>query len=115
MGVIPFGALLWSKLRRKLRPIWLTVAEAESSPLVLEKLLQGAPVESVGGMAVGAVPAGIYTTCSPVEVRYIVAHAEAPIILIEDEGQWRKVQAEMAAARSATAESRVKMATVAKT
>ena len=47
-------------------------------------------------MGAGGAPAGIYTTCSPVEVRYIVAHAEAPIILVEDEGQWRKVQAEMA-------------------
>lgn len=47
-------------------------------------------------MGAGGAPAGIYTTCSPVEVRYIVAHAEAPIILVEDEGQWRKVQAEIA-------------------
>ena len=47
-------------------------------------------------MGAGGAPAGIYTTCSPVEVRYIVAHAEAPVILVEDEGQWRKVQAEMA-------------------
>ena len=47
-------------------------------------------------MGAGGAPAGIYTTCSPVEVRYIVAHAEAPIILVEDESQWRKVQAEIA-------------------
>ncbi len=45
-------------------------------------------------MGVGGAPAGIYTTCSPVEVRYIVAHAEAPIILVENDEQWRKVQAE---------------------
>ena len=50
----------------------------------------------LAAMGAGGAPAGIYTTCSPVEVRYIVAHAEAPIILVEDEGQWRKVQAEIA-------------------
>ncbi|HSN81291.1 MAG TPA: long-chain fatty acid--CoA ligase [Polyangiales bacterium] len=47
-------------------------------------------------MGAGGAPAGIYTTCSPVEVRYIVAHAEAPVILVEDEEQWRKVEKERA-------------------
>jgi long-chain acyl-CoA synthetase len=46
-------------------------------------------------MGAGGAPAGIYTTCSPVEVRYIIEHAEAPIVLVEDEGQWKKVQAEL--------------------
>jgi long-chain acyl-CoA synthetase len=50
----------------------------------------------IATMGVGGAPAGIYTTCSPVEVRYIVAHAEAPIILVENEEQWRKVEAERA-------------------
>jgi long-chain acyl-CoA synthetase len=50
----------------------------------------------IATMGVGGAPAGIYTTCSPVEVRYIVAHAEAPLILVENEDQWRKVQAERA-------------------
>ena len=44
----------------------------------------------------GGAPAGIYTTCSPVEVRYIVDHAEAPLILVENEDQWRKVRLERA-------------------
>ena len=51
-------------------------------------------IMDVAAMGAGGAPAGIYTTCSPVEVRYIVAHAEAPVILVEDEDQWRKVQAE---------------------
>ncbi len=45
-------------------------------------------------MGIGGAPAGIYTTCSPVEVRYIVAHSEAPIILVEGDAQLRKVEAE---------------------
>jgi long-chain acyl-CoA synthetase len=51
-------------------------------------------IMDVAAMGAGGAPAGIYTTCSPVEVRYIVAHAEAPVILVENEDQWRKVQAE---------------------
>jgi long-chain acyl-CoA synthetase len=51
-------------------------------------------VLDIATMGVGGAPAGIYTTCSPVEVRYIVSHAEAPIILVENEDQWRKVLAE---------------------
>jgi len=53
-------------------------------------------IMDVAAMGVGGAPAGIYTTCSPVEVRYIVAHAEAPLILCEDEGQWNKVKEELA-------------------
>ncbi|MGB5414000.1 MAG: long-chain fatty acid--CoA ligase [Polyangiales bacterium] len=53
-------------------------------------------VMDIAAMGAGGAPAGIYTTCSPVEVRYIVAHAEAPIILVENENQWRKVLAERA-------------------
>ncbi|MFW5875765.1 MAG: AMP-dependent synthetase/ligase [Myxococcota bacterium] len=50
----------------------------------------------VACMAVGGAPAGIYTTCSPEEVRYIVTHCEAPVVLIENEEQWRKIDAERA-------------------
>ena len=53
-------------------------------------------IMDVATMGAGGAPAGIYTTCSPVEVRYIVDHAEAPVILVENEEQWRKVKAERA-------------------
>jgi long-chain acyl-CoA synthetase len=48
----------------------------------------------VATMAVGGAPAGIYTSCSPTEVAYIVAHTEAPLVLVEDHDQWAKVQQE---------------------
>ena len=51
-------------------------------------------IVDLAAMGAGCAPAGIYTTCSPVEVRYIVAHADAPIILVENQDQWRKVQIE---------------------
>jgi long-chain acyl-CoA synthetase len=48
----------------------------------------------IAAMCVGAAPAGIYTTCSPTEVQYIIDHCEAPIVLLENEGQWNKVNEE---------------------
>lgn len=47
----------------------------------------------VATMAAGGAPAGIYTTNSADEVQYIVHHSEAPLVLVEDEGQLRKVLA----------------------
>jgi long-chain acyl-CoA synthetase len=48
----------------------------------------------VATMAVGGAPAGIYTTCSPNEVQYIIDHAEASVVVLEDASQWAKVNAE---------------------
>ena len=45
----------------------------------------------VGAMAAGAIPAGIYTTSSPGECAYILNHSEAPVLLVEDEAQWQKI------------------------
>jgi long-chain acyl-CoA synthetase len=45
----------------------------------------------LAAMLAGGAPAGIYTTNSPAEVKYIVEHAEAKLILLEDAGQWEKV------------------------
>ena len=47
----------------------------------------------VAAMAAGAVPAGIYTTNSPAECKYILGHSEAPIVLLENEEQWEKIAA----------------------
>ena len=47
-------------------------------------------------MAIGGAPAGIYTTSSPSEVRYIIHHAESPVVLVENAAQWAKVHAERA-------------------
>ena len=45
----------------------------------------------VAAMAVGAVPAGIYATNSPAECAYIISHAEAKVVLVENENQWGKI------------------------
>jgi long-chain acyl-CoA synthetase len=47
-------------------------------------------------MMAGGAAAGIYTTCSPEEVQYIVHHSEALVVLVEDLGQWKKIQAQRA-------------------
>lgn len=49
---------------------------------------------AIGTMAAGGAPAGIYTTCSPPEVQYIVHHAEASVVLVEDATQFAKLAAE---------------------
>lgn len=48
----------------------------------------------VAAMAVGAVPAGIYTTNSPVECSYIISHSEASVVLVENPRQWNKIRGE---------------------
>jgi long-chain acyl-CoA synthetase len=47
-------------------------------------------------MCVGGAPAGIYTTCSKQEVQYIIDHAASSVVLLENQEQWAKVQAEKA-------------------
>jgi long-chain acyl-CoA synthetase len=47
-------------------------------------------------MMAGGAPAGIYTTCSPDEVQYIVHHSEALLVLVENEHQLAKVKAKRA-------------------
>jgi long-chain acyl-CoA synthetase len=48
-------------------------------------------IMDVGAMSIGAVPAGIYTTNSPAECRYIIDHSESPVLLLEDHDQWAKI------------------------
>jgi long-chain acyl-CoA synthetase len=47
-------------------------------------------------MMAGGVPAGIYTTCSPDEVQYIVHHSESVIVLVESAAQLAKITARRA-------------------
>ena len=47
----------------------------------------------VAAMAAGGAPAGIYTTSSPDEVAYVLNHLEAPVVLVENEHQWKKIEA----------------------
>ncbi len=53
-------------------------------------------VFDLGTMRAGGACAGVYTTCSPPEVRYIVDHAEAKVVLVENAAQWKKLEAEWA-------------------
>lgn len=53
-------------------------------------------VMHLGAMMIGAVPAGIYETCSASEVAYILHHSEASVLLVDQKEQWEKVEAERA-------------------
>ena len=48
----------------------------------------------VATMAAGGAAAGIYTSCSAEEVAYIVHHAEAPVVLVENQNQYDKIKRE---------------------
>ena len=52
-------------------------------------------VMDVATMCVGGAPAGIYTTCSASEVRYITHHVEARVALVENAHQWGKIEQEL--------------------
>jgi len=52
-------------------------------------------VFDVATMMAGGAPAGIYTTCSPSEVQYILHHSGSGFALLEDANQWGKVLAEL--------------------
>ncbi len=49
---------------------------------------------ALGTQAAAGAPAGIYTTCSPSEVQYIIHHAEAAVVLVENAAQFAKVAQE---------------------
>lgn len=51
-------------------------------------------IGDVAAMCIGAAPAGIYTTCSPPEVAYIIRHSASPVVIVENLEQWKKVEAE---------------------
>ncbi|RMG93680.1 MAG: long-chain fatty acid--CoA ligase [Deltaproteobacteria bacterium] len=46
---------------------------------------------AIAAMAAQGASAGIYTTCAPREVGYILEHSEAPVVVVEDRAQLEKV------------------------
>ena len=46
----------------------------------------------IGSMAVRALPTGIYQTSTPEQVAYILAHAEARVVVVDTLEQWLKIQ-----------------------
>jgi len=51
-------------------------------------------VADLAAMMIGGVPAGIYQTCSPEEVQYIIHHSESKVVFVENKEQWDKVKQE---------------------
>jgi long-chain acyl-CoA synthetase len=52
-------------------------------------------IADIACMMVGGVPAGIYQTCSPQEVQYIINHSESTVVFVENQEQWDKVYAQL--------------------
>lgn len=49
-------------------------------------------IMDLAAMAAGGAGVGIYTTNSPLEVKYIVEHAQCSVVLLENQDQWQKVR-----------------------
>ena len=49
-------------------------------------------VFDLAAIMIGAIPAGIYATCSAQEIEYILNHSQSSVLLIEDLSQWEKIQ-----------------------
>ena len=52
-------------------------------------------IADVACMMAGGIPAGIYQTCSPQEVQYIITHSESKVLFVENEEQWKKVASQL--------------------
>lgn len=48
-------------------------------------------IMDLAAMMIGGAAAGIYTTNSPEECKYIVEHSESPVLLVENQMQWDKI------------------------
>lgn len=70
--------------------IHLGVAEGDA-PTIIGFNAASWSIAHLAGMMLGGKPAGIYTTNSPVELKYVVEHAESPILFIENKEQWDKL------------------------
>jgi len=49
-------------------------------------------IMDLAAMLAGGAAAGIYTTNSPTECQYIIDHSESAVVLLENEGQWQKIE-----------------------
>ena len=49
-------------------------------------------ISCLGAMSCRAVSAGIYQTCSPQQISYILEHAETPVIVLEDQSGLDKIR-----------------------
>jgi len=66
--------------------------EAEGKVCILSFNTPQWTIADIGCMLAGGAPAGIYQTCSPVEVQYIINHSESTVVFVENRDQWQKVQ-----------------------
>jgi long-subunit acyl-CoA synthetase (AMP-forming) len=57
-------------------------------------------VADLAAIAAGGVPAGIYTTSTPEQAGYIVEHADAAVLILEDREQWSRLRPVLAGSRA---------------
>lgn len=82
-------------VRRAAKALIALGVEPKGTTCILGRNRPEWAVLAVATMAVGGASAGIYTTSSPSEVRYIVDHAESKVVLVENAEQLAKVEKEL--------------------
>ena len=80
-----------SQVRRAGRALLALGVEPETNVCILGFNRPEWSIMLLGAMSINAAGAGIYTTNSPPEVKYIIDHAESSVVLLENEEQWKKV------------------------
>jgi long-chain acyl-CoA synthetase len=81
----------WSEIDRLARALLARGVEKGDTTCVLSFNRPEWTIADLATMAIGGVPAGIYTTNSPKEVQYIAHHCEARFMFVENIDQWKKV------------------------
>jgi len=84
-----------AQVRRAARALLALGIPASGTTVILGYNRPEWAVMDLATMCVGGAPAGIYTTSSPTEVRYITHHVEARVALVENAQQWAKIEQEL--------------------
>jgi long-chain acyl-CoA synthetase len=86
----------WGEVKQAAKALIALGLEAGANVCILGYNRPEWVIADLAAMAIGGAPAGIYTTCSAEEVRYIVHHCEAKVVVVENADQWKKIQQEKA-------------------
>jgi long-chain acyl-CoA synthetase len=93
-----WGEISWNGYAEAVREVAMGLAALGVEPgqavAILSRNRPEWHIADVGAMCAGAVTVPIYTTSSPSQAAYIAGHAEAAVIVVEDEEQLRKIEKE---------------------
>jgi long-chain acyl-CoA synthetase len=94
----------WREYREEVRTVARAFIRLGLGPgravTILARSRQEWFVADLAAIAAGGLPAGIYTTSTPEQAGYIVKHAEATIVVLENFEQWSRLRAVLGGAHA---------------